>query len=148
MEQELKLDLNTGIYSDETKELLKTDPAVMIEAIKANNNSFTLFAAEEIDEFPKEVLEFYFYYLCFEYHGAFQYYYTLRILHLLLKDSSNIMLFHSKFIDEQFIKKAFSVNPEIKNHIPYQVQFFTSNKVWFKVLRVIFKFIQTTKASL
>lgn len=148
MKDELNLDLKTGLYSYNTQELLKSDSAVMISAIKENNNSFTLFASKEINELPQDVIDFYLNYLCVNYHGAFQYYYTLRILHLLLKDSKNILKFNKKYIDEQFIKKAYNVNPDIEIYVPNKVLLFTSDKIIFKLLRVIFKFIQTTKASL
>lgn len=143
----LKTELITGLYSDETKELLKTDPNVMIDAIKADNSSFTLFA-KDLEVLPNEVVEFYINYLCKDYHGDYHYYYTLRILHLLLKDANNIKLFHNRYIDEQFILSALLANNDIQKIIPNKVKFFTSSTIPYMFLRVVFKWIRLLQAQI
>ena len=98
------------------EEVLLNDEYLPHHLLEGNLDGFTQFLKENPQKISKSLIEN----LIINYGhytNAYNYYYILRILDLIVKENPyNFTLFDDEYKDEQFVRKAFEANPDVKEY--------------------------------
>lgn len=128
-------------------DLLENDD-LKIALIKKNYDQFTYliedaFKKGNITEFSERVLGALFDTKCLydvrNDHDT--YYYTIRILPLMLKDSSNILFFSKTYLDNLFFNEAHKINPKCRDALVdfplylFMYDLYTSKNIFYRALK-------------
>lgn len=141
-------------------DLLENDD-LKVALINKNYDQFTYLIEDaykkgKITEFSERVLNVLFGTKCLynvkDDHDT--YYYTIRILPLLIKNPTHILLFSKTYYDNLFFNEAYKINPKTRDEfvdyptILFKFDLYTSKNIFYRLIKQVVVSINVLKSQL
>lgn len=141
-------DLKVGLWYDH-EQLLNNDEHTRLNFMEMNLDAFTEYLSRNKDKSTSAIIDNYFLNYGLKLKNDFDYYYTLRILDILLDDETNFTLFDTAFHDEQFIRKSYDVNENIEKYLTtFQKTIYLYDDLFAVSVRNTVKYFKSVKVAL